>query len=242
VFSTVSRARLFSVPTPWGVCVLCALGSRLMGKLGAGVARLKPQSVGGWPHATVVRSLLWTSLLLGARRDLVSGGLTAQAAANSVSFRNIACTMVARLRARVTRAFRIVDRLSWPLWRGQHDFGGFGQQQIQGVGQLAVLAFLAAIDHRSRIRRSRDIGPVLAWFRGAISRARSTTPGVSNCEDRRARSYLRRARASVSLPRREAKVPRLARSDKPVQIFPGILWLTYHSCACNCKRGAESIK
>jgi hypothetical protein len=43
---------------------------------------------------------------------VLSCGLTAKAGANSVSFRNIACMMIARRRAKATRAFRIVDRLA----------------------------------------------------------------------------------------------------------------------------------
>jgi transposase len=50
---------------------------------------------------------------------------------------------------------------------------------IPGVGQLTALAFVAAIDDPSRIRRSRDIGANLAWSPGGISRARSTTPAAS---------------------------------------------------------------
>ena len=50
---------------------------------------------------------------------------------------------------------------------------------IPGVGQLTALAFVAAIDDPSRIRRSRDIGAYLAWSPGGISRARSTTSAAS---------------------------------------------------------------
>ena len=50
---------------------------------------------------------------------------------------------------------------------------------IPGVGQLTALAFVAAIDDPSRIRRSRDAAPISAWFQDAISRARSTTSAAS---------------------------------------------------------------
>ena len=50
---------------------------------------------------------------------------------------------------------------------------------IPGVGQLTALAFVAAIDDPSRVRRSRNIGAYLGWFQGAISRERSTTPAAS---------------------------------------------------------------
>jgi hypothetical protein len=59
---------------------------------------------------------------------------------------------------------------------------------IPGVGQLTALAFVAAIDDSSRIRRSRDVGAYLAWFPGGISLARWTTPvayrnaGTGGCE------------------------------------------------------------
>ena len=50
---------------------------------------------------------------------------------------------------------------------------------IPGVGQLTALAFVAAIDDPSRIRRSRDSAPISAWSPGGISRARSTTSAAS---------------------------------------------------------------
>jgi transposase len=50
---------------------------------------------------------------------------------------------------------------------------------IPGVGQLTALAFVAAIDDPSRIRRSRDVGAYLGLVPGDISRARSTTSAVS---------------------------------------------------------------
>src|SRR3984957_9482470 len=57
---------------------------------------------------------------------------------------------------------------------------------IPGVGQLTALAFVAAIDDPSRIRRSRDIG---AYF-GLVPRLYQSgevdyTGGISNCGDRR---------------------------------------------------------
>ena len=50
---------------------------------------------------------------------------------------------------------------------------------IPGVGQLTALAFVAAIDDPSRIRRSETSAPIWAWFQGGISRARSTTSAAS---------------------------------------------------------------
>jgi hypothetical protein len=51
---------------------------------------------------------------------------------------------------------------------------------IPGVGQLTTLiAFVAAIDDPSRIRRSRDIGAYSAFSPGGINRARLTTSASS---------------------------------------------------------------
>ena len=73
---------------------------------------------------------------------------------------------------------------------------------IPGVGQLTALAFVAAIDDPSRIRRSRDIGRLSGLGPpGGISRARSTTPAASRkCGDRRVRTLLYEA-ANVMLTR-----------------------------------------
>ena len=57
---------------------------------------------------------------------------------------------------------------------------------IPGVGQLTALAFVAAIDDPSRIRRSRDIGdpprPVQGRIRGASSSNWITTGSKGPCE------------------------------------------------------------
>ena len=50
---------------------------------------------------------------------------------------------------------------------------------IPGVGQLTALAFVAAVDDPSRIRRSRDIGAIWAWFPNAISPGKSTIAAAS---------------------------------------------------------------
>ena len=72
---------------------------------------------------------------------------------------------------------------------------------IPGVGQLTALAFVAAIDDPSRIRRSRDIG---AYF-GLVPRRYQSgevdyTGGISKCGDRRVRTLLYEA-ANVMLTR-----------------------------------------
>ena len=50
---------------------------------------------------------------------------------------------------------------------------------IPGVGQLTALAFVAAIDDPSRIRRSRDIGAYPGLVPRRYHRARSTTSAAS---------------------------------------------------------------
>jgi transposase len=72
---------------------------------------------------------------------------------------------------------------------------------IPGVGRLTALAFVAAIDDPSRIRRSRDIG---AYF-GLVARRYQSgevdyTGGISKCGDRRVRPLLYEA-ANVMLTR-----------------------------------------
>jgi Transposase IS116/IS110/IS902 family len=72
---------------------------------------------------------------------------------------------------------------------------------IPGVGQLTALAFVAAIDDPSRIRRSRDIGAYL----GLVPRRHQSgevdyTGGISKCGDRWVRTLLYEA-ANVMLTR-----------------------------------------
>jgi transposase len=72
---------------------------------------------------------------------------------------------------------------------------------IPGVGQLTALAFVAAIDDPSRIRRSRDIG---AYF-GLVPRRYQSgevdyAGGISKCGDTRVRTLLYEA-ANVMLTR-----------------------------------------
>ena len=72
---------------------------------------------------------------------------------------------------------------------------------IPGVGQLTALAFVAAIDDPSRIRRSRDIGAYL----GLVPRRHQSgevdyVGSISKCGDRRVRTLLYEA-ANVMLTR-----------------------------------------
>jgi transposase len=72
---------------------------------------------------------------------------------------------------------------------------------IPGVGQLTALAFVAAIDDPSRIRRSRDIGAYLGLVpRRCQSGEVDYVGGISKCGDRRVRTLLYEA-ANVMLTR-----------------------------------------
>jgi transposase len=72
---------------------------------------------------------------------------------------------------------------------------------IAGVGQLTALAFVAAIDVPSRIRRSRDIGAYLGLVpRRYQSGEVDYTGGISKCGDRRTRTLLYEA-ANVMVTR-----------------------------------------
>jgi transposase len=70
---------------------------------------------------------------------------------------------------------------------------------IPGVGQLTALAFVAAIDDPSRIRRSRDVGAYLGLVpRRYQSGEVDYVGGISKCGDRRVRTLLYEA-ANVML-------------------------------------------
>ena len=72
---------------------------------------------------------------------------------------------------------------------------------IPGVGQLTALAFVAAIDDPSRIRRSREIGAYLGLVpRRYQSGEVDYVGGISKCGDRRVRTLLYEA-ANVMLTR-----------------------------------------
>jgi transposase len=73
---------------------------------------------------------------------------------------------------------------------------------IPGVGQLTALAFVAAIDDPSRIRRSRDVGAYL----GLVPRRHQSgevdyTGSISKCGDRRVVRTLLYEAANVMLTR-----------------------------------------
>jgi len=70
---------------------------------------------------------------------------------------------------------------------------------IPGVGQLTVLAFMAAINDPSRIRHSRDVGAYLGLVpRRYQSGEVDYLGGISKCGDRRVRTLLYEA-ANVML-------------------------------------------
>ena len=72
---------------------------------------------------------------------------------------------------------------------------------IPGVGQLTALAFVAAVDDPSRIRRSREIGAYLGLVpRRYQSGEVDYVGGISKCGDRRVRTLLYEA-ANVMLTR-----------------------------------------
>ena len=72
---------------------------------------------------------------------------------------------------------------------------------IPGVGQLTALAFVAAIDDPSRIRRSRDVGAYLGLVPKQYQSGEvDYVGGISKCGDRRVRTLLYEA-ANVMLTR-----------------------------------------
>ena len=71
---------------------------------------------------------------------------------------------------------------------------------ISGVGQLTALAFVAAIDDPSRIRRSRDVADLGLVPKRYQSGQVDYVGGISKCGDRRVRTLLYEA-ANVMLTR-----------------------------------------
>ena len=68
------------------------------------------------------------------------------------------------------------------------------------VGQLTALAFVAAIDDPSRIRRSRDIGAYLGLVpRRYQSGEVDDTGGISKCGDRRVRATTSPVREAANV-------------------------------------------
>ena len=117
---------------------------------------------------------------------------------------------------------------------------------IPGVGQLTALAFVAAIDDPSRIRRSRDIGAYLGLVPKRYQSGEvDYTGGISKCGDRRLRTLLYEA-ANVMLTRYKASSnsrtgPSRSPSDQRCA-KRGLLWLADSRSLCMrcCGTGPSS--
>ena len=85
---------------------------------------------------------------------------------------------------------------------------------IPGVGQLTALAFVAAIDHPSRIHRSRDVGAYLGLVPKRYQSGEvDYVGGISKCGDRRVRTLLYEA-ANVMLTRYKGQLKGLGVRDR----------------------------
>ena len=117
---------------------------------------------------------------------------------------------------------------------------------IPGVGQLTALAFVAAIDDPSRIRRSRDVGAYLGLVpRRYQSGEVDYIGGISKCGDRRVRTLLYEA-ANVMLTRYKGQLklkdwPSRSPSDQRCA-RRGLLWLAASQSSCTrcCETGPSS--
>ena len=107
---------------------------------------------------------------------------------------------------------------------------------IPGVGQLTALAFVAAIDDPSRIRRSRDVGAYLGLVpRRYQSGEVDYTGGISKCGDRRVRTLLYEA-ANVMLTRYKGQLKlkdwAFAIAKRSTMRKRGLLWLAASRSSC----------
>ena len=107
---------------------------------------------------------------------------------------------------------------------------------IPGVGQLTALAFVAAIDDPSRIRRSRDIGAYLGLVpRRYQSGEVDYTGGISKCGDRRVRTLLYEA-ANVMLTRYKGQLKlkdwAFAIAKRSTMRKAELLWLAASRSSC----------
>ena len=127
-----------------------------------------------------LRASEWIAGLSAAMRGLIAAGTAVMTAVAAID---------ADMR-RMTRASAACRRL----------------MTILGVGQLTALAFVAAIDDPSRIRRSRDIGAYLGLVpRRDQSGEVDYVGGISKCGDRRVRTLLYEA-ANVMLTRHKGQL------------------------------------
>ena len=88
---------------------------------------------------------------------------------------------------------------------------------IPGVGQLTALAFVAAIDDLSRIRRSRDVGAYLGLVPRRYQSGEVDYVGsISKCGDRRVRTLLyEAANVMLNAPTRASSSSRTGPSRSP---------------------------
>jgi transposase len=121
---------------------------------------------------------------------------------------------------------------------------------IPGVGQLTALAFVAAIDDPSRIRRSRDVGAYLGLVPRRYQSGEVDYIGsISKCGDRRVRTLLYEA-ANVMLTRYKGQLKlkdwAFAVAKRSTMRKRGSLWLAAwrSSCTrcCETRRSSSSPK
>jgi transposase len=109
-----------------------------------------------------------------------------------------------RVKAAVMTAVAAIDADIRPMTRASAACRRL--MTIPGVGQLTALAFVAAIDDPSRIRRSRDVGAYLGLVpRRYQSGEVDYVGGISKCGDRRVRTLLYEA-ANVMLTRYKGRL------------------------------------
>ena len=117
---------------------------------------------------------------------------------------------------------------------------------IPGVGQLTALAFVAAIDDPSRIRRSRDVGAYLGLVPRRYQSGEVDYVGsISKCGDRRVRTLLYEA-ANVMLTRYKGQLKlkdwAFAIAKRSTMRKAGSLWLAASRSSCTrcCETGPSS--
>jgi transposase len=126
----------------------------------------------------------------GFRR--AAAGLSA-AVRGLIAARTAVVTAVAAIDADMRRMTRASEACRRPM-------------TIPGVGQLTALAFVAAIDDPSRIRRSRDVGAYLGLVLNRYQSGEVDYAGsISKCGDRRVRTLLYEA-ANVMLTRYKGRL------------------------------------
>src|ERR1700723_2138757 len=107
---------------------------------------------------------------------------------------------------------------------------------IPGVGQLTALAFVAAIDDPSRIRRSRDVGAYLGLVPRRYQSGEVDYIGsISKCGDRRVRTLLYEAANVMLTATRASSNSRTGPSRSPSDqrcAKHQLLWLAAWRSSC----------